>query len=79
MGFTIEDMLVVSQDRYKMKMEAGSAGWSNSISWLLVLEDLTIIYNFSGKELVITTGLGFHDRKYRILCKRNSAICERVL
>ena len=59
MGFTIEDMLVVSQDRYKMKMEAGSAGWSNSISWLLVLEDLTIIYNFSGKELVITTGLGF--------------------
>ena len=22
MGFTIEDMLVVSQDRYKMKMEA---------------------------------------------------------
>ena len=59
MGFTIEDMLVVSQDRYKMKMEAGSGGWSNSISWLLVLEDLTIIYNFSGKELAITTGLGF--------------------
>ena len=23
MGFTIEDMLVVSQDRYKMKMIAG--------------------------------------------------------
>ena len=33
MGFTIEDMLVVSRDRYKMKMEAGSGGWSNSISW----------------------------------------------
>ena len=59
MGFTIEDMLVVSQDRYKMKMVAGSGGWSNSISWLLVLEDLTIIHNFTGKELAVTTGLGF--------------------
>ena len=59
MGFTIEDMLVVSQDRYKMKMEAGSGGWSNSISWLLMLEDLTIIQNFTGKELAVTTGLGF--------------------
>ena len=59
MGFTIEDMLVVSQDRYKMKMVAGSSGWSNSISWLLPIEELTIIYNFSGKELAVTTGLGF--------------------
>ena len=59
MGFTIEDMLVVSRDRYKMKMEAGSGGWSNSISWLLVLEELTIIHNFTGKELAVTTGLGF--------------------
>ena len=59
MGFTVEDMLVVSQDRYKMKMIAGNSGWSNSISWLLMLEDLTIIQNFSGKELAVTTGLGF--------------------
>lgn len=59
MGFTIEDMLVVSRDRYKMKMEAGNGGWSNSISWLLVLEELTIIHNFTGKELAVTTGLGF--------------------
>ena len=63
MGFTIEDMLVVSQDRYKMKMEAGSGGWSNSISWLLVLEDLTIIQNFTGKELAVTTGLGFQKEE----------------
>ena len=59
MGFTIEDMLVVSQDRYKMKMVAGNGGWSNSISWLLMLEDLTIIHNFTGKELAVTTGIGF--------------------
>ena len=59
MGFTIEDMLVVSSDRYKMELVAGRDGWSNSISWLLMLEDLTIIQNFSGKELAVTTGLGF--------------------
>ena len=59
MGFTIEDMLVVAQNRYKMKMVAGNGGWSNSISWLMMLEDMTIIHNFSGKELAVTTGLGF--------------------
>ena len=63
MGFTIEDMLVVSQDRYKMVMVAGSAGWSNSISWLLMLEDLTIIHNFTGKEFAVTTGLGFQKEE----------------
>ena len=59
MGFTIEDMPVVSADKYQMKLVAGEKGWSNSISWLLMLEDLTIIQNFSGKELAVTTGLGF--------------------
>ena len=63
MGFTIEDMLVVSADKYHMKLEAGEKGWSNSISWLLMLEDLTIIQNFSGKELAVTTGLGFQTEE----------------
>ena len=59
MSFTIEDMMVVSQTRYKMQLEAGRNGWSNSVSWLLMLEDITITQNFSGKELAVTTGLGF--------------------
>ena len=63
MGFTIEDMLVVSADRYDMKLVAGERGWSNSISWLLMLEDLTIIQNFTGKELAVTTGLGFRTEE----------------
>ena len=63
MGFTIEDMLVVSADKYQMKLVAGEKGWSNSISWLLMLEDLTIIQNFSGKELAVTTGLGFQTEE----------------
>ena len=59
MGFTVEDMMVVSADRYRMKLVAGKNGWSNSISWLLMLEDITITHNFTGKELAVTTGLGF--------------------
>ena len=59
MGFTVEDMMVISKDRYKMKLIAGKNGWSNSISWLLMLEEMTITNNFSGKELAVTTGLGF--------------------
>ena len=59
MGFTVEDMMVISRDRYQMKLIAGRNGWSNSISWLLMLEEITITNNFSGKELAVTTGLGF--------------------
>ena len=70
MGFTIEDMLVVSQDRYKMKMIAGNGGWSNSISWLMMLEDLTII---------IYTQLLRTDREHRVLCNGNPAVSEGLL
>ena len=59
MGFTIEDMLTFAGDRYKMSMVAGDRGWSNSISWVLMLEDFTILRNFVGKELAVTTGMGF--------------------
>ncbi|XME04517.1 PucR family transcriptional regulator (plasmid) [Lachnospiraceae bacterium C1.1] len=61
MGFTIEDMMTFSEEKYSMKMIAGKNGWSNSISWLIMLEELTITKNFSGKELAVTTGLGFSD------------------
>ncbi len=59
MGFTIEDMMLLSKTRYKMQMLAGDNGWSNSISWVHLLEDTTIIQHFWGKELAVTTGLGF--------------------
>jgi len=63
MGFTIEDARTISADRYQMQLIAGGGGWSNSISWLLMLEDLTIIQNFIGKELAVTTGLGFQTEE----------------
>lgn len=66
MGFTIQDMLLLSQDRYQMKLIGGKRGWANSISWVLMLEDTAIINTFAGKELVVTTGLGF-DTEEKLL------------
>ncbi len=66
MGFTIEDMLTVSKDKYKMEMIAGKNGWSNSISWILLIEDSMILRNFKGKDLAVTTGLGF-DTEEKLL------------
>lgn len=59
MGFTIQDMMITSEERYRMKFLAGKDGWSNSISWVHLIEDTKIIQNFWGKELAVTTGLGF--------------------
>lgn len=63
MGLTIEDMLLVSRDKFKMEMIGGSNGWSNSISWILLIEDITILRNFKGKDLAVTTGLGFNTEE----------------
>ena len=66
MSFTIEDMTTVSKDRYKMELIGGSTGWSNSISWILLIEDNVILRDFTGKDLAVTTGLGF-DTEEKLL------------
>ena len=63
MGYTIEDMLLFSKDQYKMELVAGEKGWSNSISWVFMLEDMNMIRHFAGKELAVTTALGFDSTK----------------
>ena len=63
MSFTIEDMFLTSEKRYEMKFLAGKNGWANSISWVHLLEDTTIIQNFWGKEVAVTTGLGFPEKE----------------
>lgn len=71
MGFTIEDMLILSKNQYRMELIAGKNGWSNSVSWVLMLEDMATINHFAGKELVVTTGLGFDtDEKWVRLAKK---------
>lgn len=63
MGFTITDALVQTQDLYRLKLIAGEGGCSNTISWVHMIEDTTIIQQLWGKELAVTTGLGFQSHE----------------
>lgn len=61
MGFTIDDALLETQNIYKLKLIAGENGCANAITWVQMVEDKTILQQLWGKELVVTTGLGFQD------------------
>lgn len=63
MGFTLADALNQSQEQYHLKLLAGQEGCSNTISWVHMIEDTTIIQQLWGKELVVTTGHGFQSEK----------------
>lgn len=62
MGFTIQDLLSSSQERFGFQFVAGKKAWSNSISWPHILEEDASIRFFEGKELVISTGSGFAQK-----------------
>ena len=74
MGFTIEDMVTETGKKYDMRILAGRQGWSNSISWILMIEDMTILQNFRGKDLAVTTGLGFPTEE-----KQLAPVLERAV
>lgn len=63
MGFTIDDALLQTGEQYRLKLLTENNGCSNAISWVHMIEDTTIIQQLWGKELAVTTGLGFqtHD------------------
>lgn len=63
MGFTLADALNQSQEQYHLKLLAGQEGCSNTISWVHMIEDTTIIQQLWGKELVVTTGHGFQSEE----------------
>ncbi|WP_455683407.1 PucR family transcriptional regulator [Thomasclavelia sp.] len=63
MGFTIEDALIQNQEQYQLKLLAGHGGCSNTMSWVHMIEDTTIIQQLWGKELAVTTGLGFQNHE----------------
>lgn len=61
MGFTIDDALTETASQYKLKLLAGKEGCANAISWVHMIEDMTIIRQLWGKELAVSTGLGFQE------------------
>lgn len=69
MGFTIEDALIQTQDLYQLELLAGHDGCGNAMSWVHMIEDTKIIQQLWGKELAVTTGLGFqsHDALFDLV------------
>ena len=69
MAFTIEDALDQTGDLYKIKLVAGKNNCGNNINWVHMIEDMTIIQQLWGKELSVTTGLGFqtHDSLMKLV------------
>lgn len=63
MGFTIDDALIQTGEQYKLTLLAGKNGCGNAINWVHMIEDDRIIQQLWGKELVVTTGLGFQDEE----------------
>jgi len=63
MGFTIEDAITQCGEQYKLTLLAGQNGCANTISWIHLIEDTTIIQQLWGKELAVTTGLGFQSEE----------------
>ena len=78
MGFTIQDLISSSQEKFGIQYVAGHKAWSNSISWPHFIEDSTSLKFFEGKELVITTGSSLGQRNsmltlISLLLERNAS------
>lgn len=59
MGFTIEDALNETKELYQLTLLCGQKGCANAMSWVHLIEDTTTIQQLWGKELIVTSGLGF--------------------
>lgn len=63
MAFTVEDAIVETQNLYKLTLLAGEKGCDNGMAWIHLVEDETILQRLYGKDLIITTGLGFQEEE----------------
>lgn len=61
MAFNVGDAILETQNLYSLNLLAGKRGCSNGIGWVHLVEDETILQRLNGKDLVVTTGLGFQD------------------
>ena len=50
MGFTIEDAIAQTGKQYQLQLLAGQKGCANSISWVHMIEDTTIIQQLSTRN-----------------------------
>lgn len=63
MAFNMEDAILETQNLYDLELLAGKKGCNNGIGWVHLVEDETILQRLTGKDLVVTTGLGFQEEE----------------
>lgn len=62
-GFTIEDALNETKNLYQLTLLCGEKGCAKQMSWVHLIEDTTTIQQLWGKELIVTSGLGFQKEE----------------
>ena len=63
MAFTIQEAILETGDEYQLRLLAGKKGNNRNVSWVHVIEDVTIIRNFWGNELAVTLGINIHSEQ----------------
>lgn len=63
MAFTIQEALLETGEEYQLKLLAGKKGGNRNVSWVHIIEDVTIIRNFWGNELAVTLGINIHSEQ----------------
>lgn len=58
MAVSIDRVFEKTKEKYRLSLIAGKGGMSHYITWIYILEDVTIADFIRGGELIITTGLG---------------------
>lgn len=63
MAFTIQEAILETGDEYQLRLLAGKKGNNRNVSWVHIIEDVTIIRNFWGNELAVTLGINIHSEQ----------------
>lgn len=63
MAFTIQEAILETGDEYQLRILAGKKGNNRNVSWVHIIEDVTIIRNFWGNELAVTLGINIHSEQ----------------
>lgn len=64
MALTLNEIYTSTKNKYSLNLLCGEAGLRNIINWVYVSEDINTADFLRGGELVVTTGLSFHDSSW---------------
>ena len=66
MAISLSQLCANSEEKYSMRLMAGSAGLENSVRWVHIVEDSEVPDFLHGNELIFTTGIGHSGNEWLI-------------